>query len=1077
MRRSESNDFGKTKKILAISILLALASHAGAQQTSAGVGGLVSDASGAPVAGARVSITHSESGTVSRVTTDANGRYIARGLRVGGPYSIVVNKDGLGSDSEDNIYLDLNAVATVNAALTGGDLETIVITGVAASSAFSTGVGTALSGRELELAPMGNRALDDVARFDPRIIVTDQAEGAISVAGVNNRYNNISVDGMSQGDPFGLNANGMPYVGSPISVDTIAAYDIKVSDYDVAQDAVGAAINAVTKSGANEFHGSVYGAFKDASGMVGKRDGADYAAFGSDETWGLTLGGPIVKDRLFFFAAYEEQKVSEFGGAAADDGFTSGVITQAMIDEVVRIARDAYGIDAGNYGALGVNMQNKRYLAKLDWNINEAHRAAFTYQRTEEFLPQPFDGTSTGVILSTRWYDKDNLTENYSLQLFSDWSDNFTTEAKFSLQAFDQINGNAVDLPAINISAGANSPTSGAGIRFGEDRNRHENKINTEKWSVSLFGTWYAANHALKFGFDYLKNDALNLYGRDLHGVYTFRDTDEFARGAYYRYDVRRPVDGFSEADTAAALVYTQYSPFVQDTWQISDNFSLTYGLRVNIPSAAEAPPRKPGFEETFGFPNDYKLGSGNKVILPRFSFNYSPNEARFSELRGGIGLFQSVPPFVWLANPYQNNGVTAAAFCASQIEAIGGGCTFDTNGLYQFSVDPYNQPFPANLSVDGVRAQMDSIDPNFKLPTVWKFSLGYSQELPWLGLVASSELQHIRNKEGAFYQALNIGVPNGTLADGRDSYWVTLGGGAKNNGADPGFTTNSTLLTNTDKGASTALTLSLDKPFSNDWYGNFSYTHTHATEVGSDSSSQAFSSYQFVSRLNPNEEIATTASREIRDSIKLSLGKEFAFFADYRTSVTAYYNGHDGLPYTWIINGDPNGDGIFQDPAYIPLREDAKVSYVIGTGNDAPVASAEQIAAFHAFIDDNGYLSSHRGQIAGRNADGLPWVNQLDLGIQQEIPGFMEDHKGILRLDIYNFLNLLNDDWGLTQSVGGFDTRYMAGLNRVNADGTYVYNIAPSTMQRLSVYDFKSGYPSRPVSRWSMLVTLKYQF
>lgn len=1070
----------KTRKLLAVSIWLALAGQVAAQQTSSGIGGLVVDSGNSPVAGAEVIIVHAESGTVSRATTDANGRYIARGLRVGGPYTISVNKEGMGSDSEDEIYVGLNTVATINATLGNGNVETIVVTGVAGTSIFGAenkGVGTALSGRQLEVAPLGNRALDDVARIDPRITVTDQAEGAISMAGVNNRYNSISVDGMSQGDPFGLNANGMPYVGSPISVDTISAYDIKVTDYDVSQDAVGASVNAVTKSGTNEFHGSVYTALKDASSMVGERNGNDYAAFGTDETRGMTLGGPILRDRLFFFAAYEEQEVTEFGGAASGDGFSSGIITQPMIDEVVRIASDVYGIDAGTYGALGVNMENKRYLAKLDWNLNDNHRAALTYQRTQEFLPQPYDATSTGVILSTRWYDKDNLTENYSLQLFSDWSETFSTEARISLQTFDQVNGNAVDLPAISISAGTNSPTSGTGVRFGEDRNRHENRINTEKLTVSLFGTWYADAHEVKFGFDYMDNDVLNLYGRDLHGVYVFRSIEEFEAGSYYRYDVRRPAAGFTEADTAAALVYTQLSPFVQDTWQVNDNLSLTYGVRVNIPGADDAPPEKPGFASTFGFPNDYKLGTDNKVILPRVAFNYSFDTDYVAQLRGGVGLFQSVPPFVWLANPYQNNGVAAVAFCASQIQNIGGGCTYDTAGNYAFSADPYDQPFPADASVEGVRAQVDSIDPDFKLPTVWKISLGYDQELPWLGLVATAELQHIRNKDGAFYNALNIGTPNGRLADGRDSYWVTPGGSAKNNGADPNFTTNSTVLTNTDEGASTALTLSLNKPLADGWYGNISYTYTDAKEVGSDSSSQAFSSYQYVSRLNPNEEIAKTATREIEDSIKISLGKEFAFFGDYRTSITAFYNGHDGLPYTWIINGDANGDNIFQDPAYIPLRDDPKVSYVIGTGADAPTATAEQIAAFHAFIEDSSYLSGRRGQIADRNEDRLPWVNQVDLSIQQEIPGFLTDHRGILRLDIYNFLNLLDDEWGTTQSVGGFDTRYLAGLNRVNADGTYVYNIAPSTMQKLSVYDFKSGYPSRPVSRWSMLLTLKYAF
>ena len=226
------------------------------------------------------------------------------------------------------------------------------------------------------------------------------------------------------------------------------------------------------------------------------------------------------------------------------------------------------------------------------------------------------------------------------------------------------------------------------------------------------------------------------------------------------------------------------------------------------------------------------------------------------------------------------------------------------------------------------------------------------------------------------------------------------------------------------------------------------------------------------MSRLNPNEEIAKTATREIRDSVKVSLGWEHAFFGDYKTSVTAYYNGHDGLPYTWIMDGDVNGDGIFQDQAYIPLVDDPNVSY----GSATP----EQIAAFNALIDSDPYLSSRRGQIAGRNESRMTWVNQLDLGIQQELPGFFQDHKSIVRLDIYNFLNMLDDDWGVTRQVDGFDTRFLAGLDGINTDGTYVYDLGSAEFpawQNLTPYDADSRYPSRLVSRWSVLLTLRYEF
>ncbi|GAB3728209.1 TonB-dependent receptor [Luteimonas pelagia] len=1042
---------------LTLALLAALATApAFAQTTSSGIGGMVTDSTGQPVAGADVVITHVESGTVSRATTDASGRYNARGLRVGGPYTITVTKEGAGMDTEEGVYLSLNQVSNVDAQLASGDAVTLGAVTVTASRLLDTfspdnkGVGTSVGGRELEILPQANRSLDDVARLDPRIQVIDAGDGSISVAGVNNRYNNISVDGMSQGDPFGLNANGMPYIGTPISVDTIEAYDLKVSDYDVGADTVGATVNAVTKSGTNEFHGSIYHARRDADWM-GNLEGEGYTGFDVDKTSGFTVGGPIVKDRLFFFAGYEEQTIENFGGSSTSDGIANGDVTAADVQEAIRIANEL-GLQPGVYGQTGINLDNKRYLAKIDWNINDWHRASLTYQQTEEFRPTPYDAFSDTVVLSSHWYNIDNITKNTSLQVFSDWTQDFSTEVKISHQTFDQVNGNPVNQPEVEVEV-----ANGGSIFIGEDNNRHENQINTDRIAATFAGTYYVGDHEIKGGFDYLRHDVFNLYGRDYHGSYVFESLADFEAGNYDVYNLRTPAAGFSEADTAAALVYSQFSPFIQDTWQATDALSLTYGVRVNIPKADKAPPQTPGFEEAFGFPNDYKLGSDNKVVLPRLSFNYTFDTERYSQLRGGIGAFQSVPPFVWLANPYQNNGVTLTSYRS-----------FDP-ATAPFSPNPYNQNVPPGGS--GFN-QIDAIDPDFKLPTVWKASLGYDAELPWYGLVGSIELQTIRAKDAAFYQALNIGEVQGQLADGRNSYWCTLGSTSssnKNCGRNSAFSYNSTVLGNTDEGQSTSLTLSLEKPLSNNWYGSFSYTYTDASEVGSDASSQAFSSYQYVSRVNPNEEIATTASREIPNSVKLSLGWEKALFGDYRTSVTAFYNGRDGLPYTWLVNGDANGDGIFQDPAYIPFVNDPNVSY----GS----ATADQIAAFHEFIANDPYLQSRRGMIAGRNEGRLPWVNQVDLGLQQELPGFFAEHKSVVRLDIYNFLNLLNNDWGVTEEIGGFDTRYLARLGGVNADGTYVYDLGtPDNPSWQSLRPYEGRVP-RVVSRWSAMLTFRYEF
>ena len=1059
---------------LALVAVLAMA-PAFAQSTSSGVTGVVTSADGKAVSGADVTITHVESGTVSHATTDANGRYTARGLRVGGPYTIAVHSPA-GDDTENDIFLQLNQVETVNAQIgaSAGTLDTVVVSGSRVSPVFSPdnkGLGTTISGRALATTPQGNRSIDDVARLDPRINVTDQGDGSISANGLPNRYNNISVDGMSQGDPYGLNANGMPYTGSPISPDTIAAYNIATTDFDTSSDTVGADINAVTKSGTNEFHGSAYYAFRNASSMVGNLDGNEYNGYDRDRTYGFTIGGPIIKDKLFFFLSGEKQNANGIG-ADSSNALTTGQISQAELDAVIATAK-TLGLQPGSFSGGGVELTDSRWLGKIDWNINDAHRLSLTYQRTKESEPIVQGNGFNSIGLDSYWYTKDSLTENTSLQLFDDWSDSFSTEAKVSYQKFSQLAGNAINQPQVRVYLG--NDFHAPYVYLGEDQYRHENEIATKKWSVFLAGTWYAGDHTIKGGIDYQRNDIYNLFGRTEHGVYEFYAGDifdpnnNFAQGIYDSYKLYQPAPGYTLDDVAARWVYSQFSPFLQDTWQVNDKLSLLYGVRVDIPHADHKPLYNAAFETAFGFPNNSSLDSGNKVIEPRFGFNYTFATERPTQLRGGIGLFQSVPPTVWMTNPYQNNGLTVASFSS-----------YDP-ATTPFSSDPYNQNVPPGTG--SVSGTVDTIDPDFKLPTVWKTSLAFDHELPWWGLVASVEWQYIKTKDAIFYQALNIGAPtsdaNGNpilLPDGRLQFWKTAG--QFPNSKDANFNRNyafdplSTLLTNTDKGISNSITFALSKPFSNSWSGNISTTFAHANEVNPGNSSQASSGYKYIARVNPNTEEADTADRNISTSIKASLNWDHAFFGDYKTTVSAYYNGHSGLPYTWIFTGDANGDGItYEDPVYIPLVNDPLVGY--GT------ATQDQIDEFQKFIDSDPYLRSHRGQIAGRNAARMPWSNQFDLGIQQEIPGFMKGHKGVVRLDIFNFLNLLNNDWGVTQYLNSYNTRNLAGYSGVDADGKYIYYLGKPGQpqwQDYSVYDAGRN-PTRSVSRWSMLVTLRYTF
>jgi hypothetical protein len=1071
----------------AIAALLATAPAMAQNVTSSAVGGRVVNASGQPVAGATVQIVHTPSGTTKIVTTDKDGRYSAQGLRVGGPFDITVSKAGLQQSEQDNVYLQLGQTSAINLQMTASGaqaartLGAVTVNASTLAQTFSSdnkGLSTNVSQAQLEATPQGNRSIDDIARLDPRINVTDQGDGSISAMGLPNRYNNISVDGVSVGDPFGLNANGMPNQSTPISSDTIAEYNISTANFDVSSDTVGADINAVTKSGTNEFHGSVYYAYRNANKLVGNAGWLDnsspyynYTGYKKDWTGGFTLGGPIIKDKLFFFVSAEREETSGIGADSANGldyslgngPSTSNKLSPGDVQKIIDAAQQLK-LKPGTFGgASAVTLLDKRYLAKLDWNISDNHRASLSYNSTKETLPEIRGNSSNTVGLSSYSDTKVINTDNLSLELYDDWSSNFSTETKIGYQHYVQNTNVSNQQPQVRVYInGSRSPS----VNLGEEQYRHFNKIDTKKTSFFFAGTYYAGDHTIKGGVYAEKNKIYNLFGRTEFGAYSFYSIADFAQGNYHQFDLYQPAPGYTINDVAAQWTYSQFSPFIQDTWQVNNNLSVQYGVRVNIPNSNKSPIYNPAFQQAFGYPNNNSLGSKNKVVEPRFSFNYSFDTERMTQLRGGVGLFQTFPPTVWMTNPYQNNGVTVSTYRSYNPATA------------PFSADPHNQNIP--VGSNNQVGDVDTISPNFRLPTVWKASLAMDRELPWWGMVGSVEYQHTQARDAILYQALNLGTPSGVLPDGRNQYWTIpnaspyASGQRPNAGSNPAFATTSTLLSNTSKGKTDSLTLALAKPFSDDWAGSLSFTLNHATEVNPGNSSQASSGYKYLDRTNPNTDIATTASRSIAKSVKASLTWKHHFFGDYSTMVSAFYSGHSGLPYSWIFSGDVNGDGIsYEDPAYIPTLNDPKVSY----GS----ASPQVVQQFQDFIASDSYLRNHRGQIANRNAAHSPWVNQMDVSFQQEIPGLFKGNKGIVRLDIYNFLNLLDNKWGQVRNVGSYDTRTLAGYSGVNAQGQYIYYLPTDKngnyqSQQLSVYDAGSN-PTRVVSRWSAMLTLRYTF
>lgn len=1078
-----------------------------AQSTSAGVGGTVTSSAGQPVVGAEVVITHIESGTVSRATTDANGRYTARGLRVGGPYQITVTKSGEGTKTEDNVFLTLNQVNTVNAALTGDattTLETVTAVGMTGGSdvfsATKMGAGTSVDQQLIQALPSINGNIQDYMRLDPRLAVTDRASGSISAGGQNPRFNKISIDGVSASDTFGLEGNNMPTQRQPVSMEAIEAIDINLSNYDVTQSgAAGANINAVTKSGTNEFHGSIYGNYRDGD-WFGKHPitNQDFTEFTEEKTYGATVGGPIIKDKLFFFANYEKY---QRGKPSPDLSNTplmraDGDFDAADLAEVQRIARDVYGFDAGGTTGDG-NTELEEYAVKLDWNINENHRADFRYSKLDQSRVRPEGSGASTLSLSSNWYTHVKSVESYVGQVFSDWSENFSTEFKASYRDYSAVRVSPTTAPTIQVyfddGNNSNAITSGDFIRLGTERSSGGNTLLTEAYNYFAAGTWRAGDHDVKFGAEYSTTDIYNYFLQDAWGNYSFYGLDAFERGEYFDYDLN--------AETAPGSVPAKYKNknvglFIQDTWYATPNLTLTFGLRGDRPEASPGPTYNACFAAApvatgtgpaacpnggFGLNNTVTY-DGKFVIQPRFGFNYTFDWARPAQLRGGIGLFQGDAPQVWVGNAYSSTGLNYISY---------------TNVVawedVPFSPDGLNQPTDELAALpNSANRNVNVITDGFELPSVWKANLAFDVETPWNGIVASAEVLLTEVKNGIFLRSLNVG-PGFTGPDGRTLYWnPNFVGPYPTSGTS--YTNNSRYgrntyfgdvykLENTGKGKSEQFTVSLSKPFSadSDWSWSLGYTYTNAEEVSAMSSSTAGSSYGSQLAFNIADDLASTARYEIKDRFTGALNWEHKFFGDYATQVGLFYEGRSGRPYSYIFTGDANGDGrTFNDLFYVPEGPgagDVKFGRISAGGVFTADPVMEQ--AFWNWLDKQEGLGKYKGQYAPENAFRAGWVNTFDVRISQELPGFFKGHKTQVWLDIQNVGNLLNKDWGHVIDYGFNANNAVATLVGIH-EGQYVYGYRSGTeFGQASALTVPSDADQQTngISQWSLQVGLRYEF
>jgi hypothetical protein len=1127
-----------TRLALALSIALA-AAPSFAQNTTSAVAGRVVSADGKPASGATVSIVHAESGSVSNVTTDAEGRYLARGLRVGGPYTIIINKNGV-SEKKENVYLNLAETAEVDATL-GAPMQSVTITGSAARAEIfnksAMGSGTNINRATLETQASIQRNLQDFARLDPRVSQTDKERGEMSVAGQNSRFNSMTIDGVNVSDTFGLEANGSPTARQPISIEAIQSVQVNVANYDVTQKGyTGANVNAVTKSGTNTWHGGVYYVTRDDR-LVGQRynvaaDTYSDAPKFDESTKGAWVSGPLVKDKLFFFALNEEFKSSRAAPDFSPIGGTASTtvgIAPSTIAQAQSIAKSKYNMDIGSMAVPdNTYMTSHEQMLKVDWNINDYHRANIRYAKTDQAEPIfPFF-SSTGVTMNSTFYKQGKSLETIVGQLFSDWTPNFSTELKASTRDYDSVPENAARLPlmALQITgplaagAPAGTPTGSRFLNFGTENSRQRNILGTKTTDLYAGANWTVGDHEIKFGTDFVNNRIYNAFLQNVYGNYTFgcestwaysfgtvncatanaaqieqAVLENFSRGRPTSYTVQVPAPGYTLNDAIADFSVRNTGLFLQDTYSPLKNLTLTYGLRLDVTNmggkpvvnTAAAAPVVAGNPATFtpqtggfGYDNTHVVQSA-KLWQPRFGFNYKFDTARAMQLRGGFGLFQGAAMTVWMANPYSNPGVATRIITCSTSTVR---CPA-TDGLFSPNPDAQNTP------VGSVpKANVDYLSPDLKQPSIWKANLAFESELPWYGLVFGAEYLATKNKDSLYYENLNLGAATKTGPDGRQLFWnanglssscyvytnstVSTAKGCTNvQKVLSNQSYNSVLMAkNSSEGQGGALTMSITMPTTKGLGWSLAATHSNATEVSPLTSSVSSSNFNARSVFNPNENVAANSSYLVRNRINALVNWEHKFFAgNYKTRFGLFYEGRSGKPFSWTYKNDMNGDGVSgNDLMYIPKAMGS--GEVVFYGDTATDHSNEQ--RFWNIVNANDVLKKAAGGVVGRNTDFGTWTNSFDMKISQEVPGLFKGNKGFVSVDFLNVGNLLNKRWGHIMEVpfasGGGNPRGFVDYLGMDASGHYVYGVRPKA-DDLAIRQVKGE------SQWAIQATVKYEF
>lgn len=1072
------------KLVLLFTFLAAGITAFGQGTTTSNIGGKVLDENGGPLPGASVVAIHNPSGSEYGVVSNSEGFFRLANMRPGGPYTVSITFVGFQDFVKTEVYLQLGQTFTLNTSMSVDVIEIEGVTVVATRDEIfdgnRTGASTVISTRNIGNSPTVNRSIADFIRATPQ---STNAVSGTSIAGMNNRYNSIYIDGAVNNDVFGLAASGTNggQIGiSAISVDAIDQLQVLVAPYDVTKGGfAGGGVNAVTRSGSNNIEGSAYYFFRN-EGFAGKTPVDDESLERTKlddftaKTFGLRLGGPIVKNKAFYFVNVEIQ--DDQTPRPFDVNSYIGNSSEADLNSLSSFLQSQYGYDAGGFGNQTRTLQGTKVLGRLDFNLNQNHKLTVRHSYTKGESNSPGGSSTNRINFGGTGIFFPSTTNSSALELKSTFGSSRSNNLIIGYTTVtDDRDPVGAAFPYVNIRDGSGS------IRIGSEEFSTGNFLEQKIFTITDNFNIYKGKHTFTLGTHLEFFDINNVFIRQNFGSYDYASLADFLDNQNTSYtDFDRSfslVDNTTGDDTEAAAAFkaNQLAFYVQDEIQTSDDFKLNIGLRFDIPMFTDDPAENQYFNSTTiplleaeGYDlQGTTVGTAPKttvMVSPRVGFNWNVNGKDDVQLRGGIGVFTSRIPFVWPGGMYNNNGRT-----------VGG----TGSGSGTFESDPFNQPDGgATIPLppgDPGSGQIDIFSDDFKFPQLLRTSLAVDKNLPW-GLIGTAEFIWSKTLNNIFYENLNLRPSSTTLTGTGDNRILY----DRRDEVDPTFT-RILLGSNTSEGYSAIGTLQLTKPFDNGFSGSIAYTYGNSEAVYEGTSSQNSSQWRGSYAVNGRNNSPLGRS-------DFSMGSRFILYGSYTidyldhmaTTIGFFYNAQSGTPFSYIYNdngGLNNEDSRERSLLYVPMDagDINLIDYTDGSGNT--VTAAQQWTALDSYVSSDDYLSGQRGQYAEKNSTRTPFSNVLDMKLTQDFyvnSGGMK-HTLQLTFDIFNFGNLLNKDWG-RRYFSDFGSVQMIDFEGFQADNTtpeFTYNV-----DRTELKDFlfinDSGVNG---SRWTMQMGLRYLF